>query len=142
MPGGMSLGPLSARIERDAAALTAKCSEWGQMDSIRLGWWRHGKDGFAAFFGPFLLTLLTYLVLTYLLTYSLTHLLAYSLTHLGKKGAAIAGANNCPKKELAARNVILDDLLLLIEHAMPLSPEELECIRLGNVVCGAQLPPT
>ena len=83
MPGGMSLGALTARIERDAAALTAKCSEWGQMDSIRLGWWRHGKDGFAAFFGPFLLTLLTYLVLTYLLThlltYSLTRLLTYSL---------------------------------------------------------------
>ena len=25
---------------------------------------------------------------------------------------------------------------------MPLSPEELECIRLGNVVCGARMPLT
>ena len=61
--------------------------------------------------------------------------------HSGQKGAAVAGVNNCPERELKARQVDPDDLLLLIDYSMPLSPDEKECIRLGQKVCGAPSPP-
>ena len=68
-------------------------------------------------------------------------LLTCPRAHSGQKGAAVAGVNNCPERELKARQVDRDDLLLLIDYSMPLSPDEKECIRLGQKVCGAPSPP-
>ena len=68
-------------------------------------------------------------------------LLTCPRAHSGQKGAAVAGVNNCPERELKARQVDRDDLLLLIDYSMPLSPDEKECIRLGQEVCGAPSPP-
>ena len=51
MPGSITTAAASPDLQREMAELAARRREVGRMDSVRLGWWRRGEDGFAAYFG-------------------------------------------------------------------------------------------
>ena len=53
--------------------------------------------------------------------------------HAGAKG----GANGCPPATLRAHSVTLKMLLQHIEEGVPLTPDELACVRAGHEAKGA-----
>ena len=55
--------------------------------------------------------------------------------HAGAKG----GASGCPPATLLAHNVTLETLLQHIEEGVPLTPDELACVRAGHEAKGALL---
>jgi hypothetical protein len=55
----------------------------------------------------------------------------------GEKGAAAAGATLCPKADLSRLKVDRAKLLEKIKAGKALSDDELECVHLGLVACGA-----
>jgi hypothetical protein len=55
----------------------------------------------------------------------------------GEKGAAAAGATLCPKADLSRLKVDRAKLLEKIKAREALSDDELECVHLGLVACGA-----
>ena len=56
------------------------------------------------------------------------------------KGGVKGGANNCPPATLRAHNVTLETLLQHIEEGVPLTPDELACVRAGHEANGAHCP--
>ena len=56
------------------------------------------------------------------------------------RAGAKGGAQGCPPKTLVLHNVTLETLLQHIEEGVPLTPDELACVRAGREANGAHCP--